>query len=98
MRETYLYPYSAEEACRRGEQSLWRASYLENIDCKDAIQKAVRQHYDGAHLDKECLTGVLQEFGYRKAQADMRQAVAVKANIDHLLGHADEQKNKAQER
>ena len=46
MRETYLYPYSAEEACRRGEQSLWRASYLENIDCKDAIQKAVRQHYD----------------------------------------------------
>ena len=56
MRETYLYPYSAEEACRRGEQSLWRASYLENIDCKDAIQKAVRQHYDGAHLDKECLT------------------------------------------
>lgn len=52
MRETYLYPYSAEEACRRGEQSLWRASYLENIDCKDAIQKAVRQHYDGDHLDK----------------------------------------------
>ena len=35
---------------------------------------------------------------YRKAQVDMRQAVAVKANIDHLLGHADEQKNKAQER
>ena len=35
---------------------------------------------------------------YRKAQADTRQAVAVKANIDHLLGHADEQKNKAQER
>ena len=35
---------------------------------------------------------------YRKAQADMRQAVAVKANIDHLLSHADEQKNKAQER
>ena len=35
---------------------------------------------------------------YRKAQADMRQAVAVKANIDHLLGHTDEQKNKAQER
>ena len=66
MRETYLYPYSAEEACRRGEQSLWRASYLENIDCKDAIQKAVRQHYDGDHLDKKCLTEVIQEFGYKR--------------------------------
>ena len=26
---------------------------------------------------------------YRKAQADMRQAVAIKANIDHLLGVTD---------
>lgn len=35
---------------------------------------------------------------YRKAQADMRQAVAVKANIDYLLGHTDGRENKAQER
>ena len=35
---------------------------------------------------------------YRKAQADMRQAVAVKANIDHLLGHTDGRENKAPER
>ena len=35
---------------------------------------------------------------YRKAQADMRQAVAIKANIDHLLGVTDGRENKAQER
>ena len=35
---------------------------------------------------------------YRKAQADMRQAVAVKANIDYLLGHTDGRGNKVQER
>ena len=35
---------------------------------------------------------------YRKAQADMRQTVAVKANIDHLLGYTDGRENKAQER
>ena len=35
---------------------------------------------------------------YRKAQADMRQAVAVKANIEHLLGHTDGRENKAPER
>lgn len=27
MRETYLYPYSAEEARQRDELSLWRASH-----------------------------------------------------------------------
>ena len=35
---------------------------------------------------------------YRSAQEEMRQAVAVKANIDHLLGHTDGRENKTQER
>ena len=35
---------------------------------------------------------------YRSAQEEMRQAVAVKANIDHLLGVPDGQRKKEQER
>ena len=35
---------------------------------------------------------------YRSAQEEMRQAVAVKANIDHLLGVTDSQRQKEQER
>ncbi len=35
---------------------------------------------------------------YRDAQREMREAVAVKANIDHLLGLTDERKIKEQER
>ena len=35
---------------------------------------------------------------YRAAQQEMRQAVAVKANIDHLLGVTDGQRKKEQER
>ena len=35
---------------------------------------------------------------YREAQRQMREAVAVKANIDHLLGITDKRENKAQER
>ena len=35
---------------------------------------------------------------YCSAQEEMRQAVAVKANIDHLLGVTDGQRNKEQER
>ena len=66
MNEAYLYPYSAEYARQRGEGSLWRASYLSNMDCKDAIRKAVWQHYDGAHLDGGCLDKVIQEFGYKR--------------------------------
>ena len=35
---------------------------------------------------------------YRAAQQEMRQAVAVKTNIDYLLGVTDGRKNKEQER
>ena len=35
---------------------------------------------------------------YREAQQRMREAVAVKASIDHLLGVTDQRKNKEQER
>ena len=35
---------------------------------------------------------------YREVQQRMREAVAVKANIDHLLGLTDQRKNKEQER
>lgn len=35
---------------------------------------------------------------YRQAQSDMREAVAVKANIDHLLGNTADGRNKEQER
>lgn len=35
---------------------------------------------------------------YREAQQQMREAVAVKANIDHLLGVTDGRRNKEQER
>ena len=35
---------------------------------------------------------------YRAAQQEMREAVAVKANVDHLLGLSDGRESKAQER
>jgi len=73
-----------------------------------AAKAAISELLDGAKLPKmDTLKKQRRDLSekkkalyaeYRKAQADMRQAVAVKANIDHLLGHADEQKNKAQER
>ena len=66
MNDTYLYPYSAEDARRRDELSLWRASRQANIACKEAIEEAVRTRYDGARLEENCLTEVLREFGYKR--------------------------------
>ena len=39
MRDTYLYRWSAEDARRQNELALWRASHLENVACKKAIEE-----------------------------------------------------------
>ena len=66
MDETYLYPYSAEEARRRNETALWRASHNANMACKKAVEEAIRQGFDGLHLNEGCLQSVLKEFGYKR--------------------------------
>ena len=61
MNEIYLYPYSAKEARERNELSLWRESHRANIACRGAIEDAIRRSFDGMHLDKDCITPVLDE-------------------------------------
>lgn len=66
MNETYLYPYSAKEARERNELSLWRESHRANIACREAIEDTIRQNFDGMHLYKDCITPVLDEYGYKR--------------------------------
>ena len=66
MNKIYLYPYSAKEARERNELSLWRESHRANIACRGAIEDAIRRSFDGMHLDKDCITPVLDEYGYKR--------------------------------
>lgn len=66
MNEIYLYPYSAAEALKRNELSLWRESHRANIACRDAIEDAIRRNFDGMHLNEDCITPVLDEYGYKR--------------------------------
>ena len=66
MNDTYLYPYSAAEARKRNELPLWRESYKTNIACRNAIEDASRQNFDGMNLQTDCLKAVLDEYGYKR--------------------------------
>ena len=68
MNDAYLYPYSAEEAGRRNELSLWRASHKANLACKEEIELAVQTHSNGTHLEEGCAEGVIREYGYKRVQ------------------------------
>ena len=66
MNDTYLYPYSSAEARERNELSLWRESHKANIACRNAIEDAIRQNFDGMNLQTDCLKAVLDEYGYKR--------------------------------
>lgn len=62
----YLYLSSFSEAKRQNEVALWRASHLENIACKQAIEESIRRGFDGMHLDRDCARSVIDKFGFKR--------------------------------
>ena len=47
LRKAAIYPHSAAYAKEHGELEQYRASNNANLQCKEAIEAAVREHFDG---------------------------------------------------
>ena len=90
MNDTYLYPYSSAEARERNELSLWRESHKANIACRNAIEDAIRQNFDGMHLDKNCITPVLEEYGYKRTAWVLANTLH-ELKWDGRFGHGNKQ-------
>ena len=63
LRETSVYRYPASYAQEHGELEQYRASSRANIACKEAIEAAIREHYDGNSLDSQAAAQVVEAFG-----------------------------------
>lgn len=63
MNKTDLYKHTAAYALEHGELEQYRASLQANIACKNAIEAAIRQHFDGMHLNEAAVTEVVAAYG-----------------------------------
>lgn len=59
-----LYRYSRAVAVEMYDLEEWRKSYRLNCECRDDIEKAINEHFDGMYLDSECVNEVMSEYGY----------------------------------
>ena len=92
-----------EEYKAKKYSNKYLAEHKADIAVFRAAQAAIRELLQGEKLPKmDTLKAEWQELtaakregyrDYRTAQKDMREVIAVKANIDHLLGLTDVQKN-----
>ena len=60
---TAIYPHSASYAKEHGALEQYRASNRANLQCKEAIEAAVREHFDGIYLSHDAAKGVIETYG-----------------------------------
>ena len=60
---TAIYPHSASYAKEHGELEQYRASNRANLQCKEAIEAAVREHFDGMYLSRDAVKDVIETYG-----------------------------------
>lgn len=61
-----VYPYSCDYAKAHGQFDQYQKSHKANVDCKDAIEAAIRRHYRDNRLDGQAVTEVVQQFGVNR--------------------------------
>ena len=74
-----VYNESAEYARNAGELDVYRASRQANIDCKNDIEKAIANHFDGMRLDRKAIDGVMERYGSERVSQVLAATVQVKA-------------------
>ncbi len=63
MKEVPIYRNTGEYARDHGELEQLRASNRANVACREAIEEAIRQNFDGMYLQAGAAKPVIQEFG-----------------------------------
>lgn len=66
MKNIPIYRFPAEHARENGELELYRASNKANTACKEAIEKAISEHYYDSVLHKEAVEQVAEQFGHER--------------------------------
>ena len=66
MKDIPVYRFPAERARENGELELYRASNKASAACKEAIEKAISEHYCDNVLHREAVAQVAEQFGQER--------------------------------
>lgn len=58
-----VYRQSLSHAVEHGEKDLYRASWKLDIECKEAVEEAIRQNFDGMHLNTGAVKPLMEKYG-----------------------------------
>lgn len=79
LSELPVYPHTGSYAREHNELPQYRESNLSLIACRNAIDVAIRNHFDGMHLDSAAARSVLEEYGAERTFFVLANTVQQKA-------------------
>ena len=74
-----VYYENAAYARDHGEIEQYRASNRANIECRDAIEAAIRKHFDGWTLSHRVVQDVLSQYGAERVALVLAATVQIKS-------------------
>ena len=74
-----VYPHTGSYAQEHGELEQYRASRRANIACRDAIDRAIAENYNGSRLDAGGAKDVARMFGFERTMLVLANTIKVKS-------------------
>ena len=78
IRDLPVYRHTFDYAVAHGEEKQYRKSFHANIDCKEAIEKAISQHYANNCMDALATQQVVHAFGYERTSYVLANTIQLK--------------------
>ena len=79
LKQIEVYRQNASYARQHGEMAVYQRSNVANVACRNAIEEAIRQNFDGMHLDVRGAKKVLETFGAPRVLLVLANTVQQKA-------------------
>ena len=79
LKQIEVYRQNASYARQHGEMAVYQRSNVANVACRNAIEEAIRQHFDGMRLDVRGAKKVLETFGAPRVLLVLANTVQQKA-------------------
>lgn len=79
-----LYRHSRTDAVEMEELEDWRKSYRVNCECKEAIEKAINENFDGYYLNNKAVKTVFDLYGYDRTMWVLAATIRCKDYDGHF--------------
>lgn len=89
-----IYTHSVDYALEHGEIEQYRLSHNANVDCKEAIEQAIADHYRANRLGSGAVHQVVEQFGYDRVFLVLANTVR-KKEWDGRISHSNKEWAKA---